>query len=65
MEHLGLLQLSISNFYYFVVVLIFSTSKAEKGGQLTLGGTDPTHYTGDFTFVDVTKKGYWQFKLDE
>ncbi|RUS89981.1 hypothetical protein EGW08_002248, partial [Elysia chlorotica] len=38
--------------------------KASPGGVLTLGGTDPDHYTGDFTFVDVTKKGYWQFDMD-
>ncbi|GFO30074.1 cathepsin d [Plakobranchus ocellatus] len=34
------------------------------GGVLTLGGTDPDYYTGDFTFVGVTKRRYWQFKMD-
>ncbi|KAK3736090.1 hypothetical protein RRG08_031543 [Elysia crispata] len=37
---------------------------AGPGGILTLGGTDPSHYTGNFTFLDITKKGYWQFKMD-
>lgn len=35
-----------------------------NGGQLFLGGSDPTYYSGDFTYVNVTRQGYWQFEMD-
>nr|QSX72298.1 cathepsin D [Halisarca dujardinii] len=40
------------------------TEGAKVGGELLLGGTDPAHYTGNFTFAPLTHATYWQFKMD-
>ncbi|DAZ96614.1 TPA: hypothetical protein N0F65_000180 [Lagenidium giganteum] len=33
-------------------------------GELTIGGVDKSHYTGDFSYVDVISPTYWTVKLD-
>jgi cathepsin D len=35
-----------------------------KGGELTVCGTDPAHYTGEIFYVPVTRQAYWQFTVD-
>ncbi|XP_025269256.1 cathepsin D-like [Camponotus floridanus] len=39
-------------------------TSADLGGELTLGGSDPAYYEGDFTYIPVTRKGYWQIIID-
>jgi len=39
-------------------------ANATDGGELTLGGTDMNHYTGDITYAPLTSKTYWRFRQD-
>ncbi|GFO33049.1 cathepsin d [Plakobranchus ocellatus] len=50
-----------------VPVFSFYLNRMETGGPdsvLTLGGTNPDYYTGDFTYVDLSQPDRWQFKMD-
>jgi len=46
-------------------LLVYRDTTAVSGGELILGGVDSTKYTGSITYVNVTTRGYWQFKVNK
>ena len=34
-----------------------------SGGEITFGGIDNTKYTGNITYVPISREGFWQFPL--
>ncbi|XP_073822206.1 lysosomal aspartic protease-like [Musca autumnalis] len=38
---------------------------SDNGGVMVLGGNDDDCYTGEFHYVPVSEKGYWQFEMTE
>jgi len=37
---------------------------ADLGGELILGGSDPTFYEGEMTYIPVEREGYWQIAME-
>lgn len=61
---------SICAFQGLVAEPVFSfwlnrNTEGAQGGELVLGGVDPAHYVGKHTYVPLTRKGYWQFAMDQ
>lgn len=34
------------------------------GGELCVGCTDPSHYSGQISYVPVTTRGYWEIACE-
>lgn len=53
----GLVDSSVFSFY------LTRNGTSSDGGELILGGVDPDHYSGAFTYVPISTQGYWQFQM--
>ncbi|KAK9676985.1 hypothetical protein RND81_11G114100 [Saponaria officinalis] len=40
-------------------------SDEDVGGEIVFGGVDPNHFKGKHTWVPVSRKGYWQFDVND
>jgi len=55
----GLVTQKVFSFY------LDNNLNGTNGGELLLGGIDDAHFTGTPTYVPLTNKTYWQFKMDD
>ncbi|XP_018397793.1 PREDICTED: lysosomal aspartic protease-like [Cyphomyrmex costatus] len=47
------------------VFSIYLNRRPTAGGELVLGGFNYAYYTDELTYVNVTRRGYWQFTMDK
>jgi len=46
-------------------IFAFYLNRHGDEGELTVGGTDPTHYTGPISYVPLSNETYWMFAMDD
>jgi len=46
------------------VFAFYLSGESGSSGELTLGGTDKAHYTGELVSVPLTNESYWEVSLD-
>lgn len=44
-------------------VMFFRDMNHAYGGEMIIGGSDPAHYVGNFTYVPVSRAAFWQFTM--
>ncbi|KAI8035484.1 lysosomal aspartic protease [Drosophila gunungcola] len=59
MVNQNLVQQSVFSFF-----LRDNGTSINYGGELILGGSDPSLYSGDLTYVDLIQAAYWKFQTD-
>ena len=50
--------------YIQLIHLTFRDEASQTGGELFLGGMDPSHYSGEPVCVPLTEENYWKIKID-
>nr|XP_033774785.1 gastricsin-like [Geotrypetes seraphini] len=60
----GMMQANLLTSPIFSVYLN-GQEKSQDGGEIIFGGIDPTLYTGDICWTEVTEEAYWQIGIEE
>ncbi|KGG51581.1 hypothetical protein DI09_314p10, partial [Mitosporidium daphniae] len=60
----NMIQKNLISHGIFSVWLSSKKKSSPEGGEILFGGIDDSRYTGPITWCPITRKGYWQIKLE-